>query len=343
MKRKFAIFVIVLAVLGVAGGAAAAYYLWNMPLGPHMVMPVERAVYLDKVEATTAPLSTAPIPSGERAPSAPPQKGAQTLCDGQGSLAVQLLGLNRPDSPRGTDAIRLLKVDYDAGTVTILAVPPEIWVQTQALRSLGISEDMLTMVYEHALKIAPGTGREKVFQATHDFSKTLRDNFGYWPDRYITLNQPAFEGMLDELGGIQVNVPDELDGTSQGYAHFYPGWQEFDGALALDYVRIRRPDNIPDATEWDRLDRQDQVLHAILASLVNNWTRVPAVAAQFQEAVATDLSARQINSLICMIEAVGDQAVYREITPDIIEVDASGHQLPKLDLVLPLFEEVNRK
>ena len=346
MKRKMLWILAILALLILPSGAAGAYYLWNMPLGPHMVMPAGPAAYLASYSAAGWERSVPPAPAlqeGAAKAGAAVKKPAQGLCDGKGSLAVQLLGLNRPASPRGSDAIRLLKVDYDAGTVTILAVPPELWVQTPDLQNQGIREDALTMVYLHALKVSPGSGREKVFQATHTFSKTLRDNFGYWPDHYITLHQPAFEAMLDELGGIWVDVPVELDGTPQGFAHFGPGYQHFTGALALDYVRLRRPANIPDATEWDRLHRQDQVLHAILAAMKDSWTKVPAAAAQFREAVATDLSAKQVNSLLCMIEAAGDQAVYKEITPAMIEVDAAGHQLPIPEDVIPLFEELGRK
>jgi polyisoprenyl-teichoic acid--peptidoglycan teichoic acid transferase len=338
MKRKILLVLIVLAVLIVPSGAAAAYYLWNMPLGAHLALPEEPAAYLASYPAA-AQVQSQLEPSRK----SPGKKIAQGTCDGKGSIAVQLLGLNQPASPRGTDAIRLLKVDYEAGTVTILAVPPELWVQTPDLRSEGIAEDMLTMVYLHALKVSPGSGREKVFQATHTFSKTMRDNFGYWPDSYVTLNQPAFEGMLDELGGIDVNVPVELDGTPQGFAHFLPGQQHFDGEQALDYVRLRWPANIENATEWDRLHRQDQVLKAILQALYNNWTKVPAVAAQFKDAVATDLSAKQINSLMCMIEAAGDEAVYLEITPEMIVVDGEGHQIPIAEQVVPVFEQLNRK
>jgi anionic cell wall polymer biosynthesis LytR-Cps2A-Psr (LCP) family protein len=323
MKRKILLVLIVLAVLIVPSGAAAAYYLWNMPLGAHLALPEEPAAYLASYPAA-AQVQSKLEPSRK----SPGKKIAQGTCDGKGVMAVQLLGLNRPASPRGTDAIRLLKVDYEAGTVTILAVPPELWVQTPDLRNQGITEDMLTMVYLHALKVSPGSGREKVFQATHSFSKTLRDNFGYWPDRYVTLNQPAFEGMIDELDGIDVDMPGEVGGT-----------QHFDGQQALDYVRLL----LPSETEWERLHRQDQVLKAILHALYNNWTKVPAVVAQFKDAVATDLSAKQINSLMCMIEAAGDEAVYREITSDMIPADGEGHRIPIAELVVPLFEQLSRK
>jgi anionic cell wall polymer biosynthesis LytR-Cps2A-Psr (LCP) family protein len=184
------------------------------------------------------------------------------------------------------------------------------------------------MVYLHALKVSPGSGREKVFQATHSFSKTLRDNFGYWPDRYVTLNQPAFEGMIDELDGIDVDMPGEVGGT-----------QHFNGQQTLDYVRLL----LPSETEWERLERQDQVLKAILQALYNNWTKVPAVVAQFKDAVATDLSAKQINSLMCMIEAAGDEADYLEIRREMIVEDGEGHQIPIAELVVPLFEQLSRK
>jgi anionic cell wall polymer biosynthesis LytR-Cps2A-Psr (LCP) family protein len=156
----------------------------------------------------------------------------------------------------------------------------------------------------------------------------MRDNFGYWPDSYITLNQPAFEGMLDELGGIDVNVPGEVGGT-----------QHFDGEQALEHMRLL----LPGETEWERLHRQDQVLKAILQALYNNWTKVPTVVAQFKDAVATDLSAKQINSLMCMIEAASDEAVYLEIKPEMILVDGEGHQIPIAKQVVPLFEQLNRK
>jgi hypothetical protein len=322
MKMKIVWGLAILAVLIVPSGAAAAYYLWNMPLGAHLALPVEPAAYLASYGGAIA------RPPVEPAAKSPGKAIAKGTCDGKGVMAVQLLGLNRPASPRGTDAIRLLKVDYEAGRVTILAVPPELWVLTPDLRSQGIAEDMLTMVYLHALKVSPGSGREKVFQATHSLSKTLRDNFGYWPDRYVTLNQPAFEGMLDELGGIDVNVTGEVGGT-----------QHFDGQQALDYVRLL----LPGETEWERLHRQDQVLKGILQALYGDLTKVPAVAAHFKDAIATDLSAKQINSLICMIEAAGDEAVYLEITPEMIVVDGEGHQLPISELVVPLFEQITRK
>jgi hypothetical protein len=51
----------------------------------------------------------------------------------------------------------------------------------------------------------------------------------------------------------------------------------------------------------------------------------------------------QINSLMCMIEAAGDEAVYLEISPDMIPVDGDGHQIPISKLVVPLFEQLNRK
>jgi hypothetical protein len=67
------------------------------------------------------------------------------------------------------------------------------------------------------------------------------------------------------------------------------------------------------------------------------------VAAQFKDAVATDLSAKQINSLMCMIEAAGDEAVYLKINPEMIGVDGDGHQIPIAEQVVPLFEQITRK
>jgi hypothetical protein len=46
----------------------------------------------------------------------------------------------------------------------------------------------------------------------------------------------------------------------------------------------------------------EPVLKGILQAVYRNWIKVPVVPVQFKDAVATDLSAKQINSLICMID-----------------------------------------
>ena len=85
-------------------------------------------------------------------------------------------------------------------------------------------------------------------------------------DYFVVIDFHGFEKLVDEIGGIRLNVPQELTdkrypGPNFSYQTFHidKGWQELDGVTALKYVRTRHNAE----GDFGRAARQQQVLQAL--------------------------------------------------------------------------------
>lgn len=317
-----------IAILVFVGGAV--YLGFILPLGA-------------RLKATPPPPTpTAPvIPTQTSAPAAASADNRQAqvvlptrapgICGETGVLKVLLLGENLPETPRrGADAIRLMRVDYDQKRVDVLALPPDLWVQTPALAKAKIDATTLTLVYYEGKQITPGGARSKMMSATNYFAQTLADNFSYLPTHYITIQQSIFRSLVDELGGLQINLPQDVDGRPEGFGYFFAGQQLLSGQQVVDYVRILNPANDPAPSEWKRLTRQNQVLSALNAQIVAPGTlvKVPGLAQKFFSSVITDLSVKQLFSLSCLLGESGIAITLSDLDPALVTPGAGGVLLP---------------
>jgi LCP family protein required for cell wall assembly len=92
------------------------------------------------------------------------------------------------------------------------------------------------------------------------------DQRGMSVDFMATINFAGFEGVIDALGGVTIDVPryirdDEYPTEDFGVTtvEFQPGPQRMDGRTALIYARTRHADS-----DFGRAERQQQVIRAIL-------------------------------------------------------------------------------
>jgi len=262
-------------------------------------------------------------------------------CGGSGKMALLLLGESLPEKnpEHGADAIRLVKVDFDNDAVTILPMPPDLWVNTPNLA--GVKATTLTNSYRTAKDAAASQGeRAAMVQGTQAMAQALLDNFGYQPDHYITLSQLLFKNMVDTLGGIEINLPARVDGTQEGHGVFEAGLQVFNGERANDYVRILWPKGQAESDEWGRFERQNQVIAALRTKIMqpDNWLAIPQLISQFADRVVTDLSLNQLLDLNCMINAIGESIIMLQVGQDMVKVDAQGRMIPNGTAIKSLIE-----
>lgn len=147
----------------------------------------------------------------------------------------------RADTDPGLgDAIHVIGVNPAAGQATIINVPRD----TQAPAGQKINS-------YHSLHGLPGIVDQ------------LNQMMGVRISYAITTNFPGFIGMIDEVGGIDVNVPRALHDTFSG-AFFEPGPQHLTGDQALRLSRDRH-----DYSEGDiaRTGNQALVIISALATL----------------------------------------------------------------------------
>ncbi|MBO8170327.1 MAG: LCP family protein [Bacillaceae bacterium] len=97
--------------------------------------------------------------------------------------------------------------------------------------------------------------------------KTIENFLGVDVDHYVSVDFEGFRRVVDELGGIEIDVKkrmvyyDPSDGTS---IDLYPGLQTLDGENALDYARYRMSSIGPPDSDFDRIERQHEVIRALI-------------------------------------------------------------------------------
>jgi LCP family protein required for cell wall assembly len=177
-------------------------------------------------------------------------------------------------------------------------------------------------------------------QATNVLAQTLAHNFALVPDNYVTLKQGTFVDMIDALGGLSIDLPEDVDGSPSGFGHFQAGQQVMDGQAALDFVRIYPAAGDASPIEWARLERQRQVIYALGAQLTRPQivVRLPALIRQFYQDVVTDLSLNEAYALTCVLQAPDVSFEDLALSPDMVTVGPDEMLMPKMEHIQDFVE-----
>ena len=287
---------IVLAVILIL---AMLYLLW---IRPAISEPISAPLALPTMavgpegEATTVPPTNLGFLPAFTEPTLAP--GADIVCGNEASWNVLLVGIDYRD-PAYTyglaDVIRVARVDFVDMEVNMVALPRDLLVEAPEER---FTEENPMKINQAYLFGTPGWGGylgEGI--GANSLAEVIRYNFGVTPHHYAVVNFDAVINFIDAIGGVEVNLPQEV--YDEGLGYFPAGPQTLNGDRALDLMRIRAL-----YSDSFRVATQTLVMKAILNKLMQPATlvRVPALLEQFKDAFLTDLSVEQIASLgVCFL------------------------------------------
>jgi len=185
---------------------------------------------------------------------------------------ILLLGVdlrrNNPEEGVRSDTLMLLHLDLIGGWASVLSVPRDSLVDIP-----GYGEGKITTAFARAYENTPDGADGTAFGAalaadTVEQFLGLRER-GERIDYVATVDFDGFAAMIDAVGGIEVEVPFEIEDTEYptedfGYTTITipAGPQVMDGERALQYVRTRHADS-----DFGRAQRQQQVVSAIVQRL----------------------------------------------------------------------------
>jgi len=223
-------------------------------------------------------------------------------CNNLPTLTLLAIGVDaRSDEYRygRADLIRAVRVDFKAQRVTLLEFPRDLWVRIPDVRDdLGTDRQKLNTAYTYG---NPGLHFwDHPSQGPGLLARTLDLNFGLKADHYIAANMNIFVEVVDALGGLDITLPEGVDGrTSYDRSErlvFPPGAQHLSGEQALTLARIR---NI---SVFQRADYQNMVMCALQEEIEKPETvfKIPAIIASFMDNLQTDLTPQQISQLACL-------------------------------------------
>lgn len=206
-----------------------------------------------------------------------------------------------------SDSIMLVRTDPDRHRIAYLSIPRDLRVEV------------------------PGHGTDKINAAFQLGGPTLavrtvRALTGLPVNHVALVDFNSFRGLIDELGGIEVDVPAPIVSNrfdcpfaTQTQCSSWQGWrfakgkQTMDGHRALVYARVRENRLDPAESDLTRGERQQQVVRAIGDKLTSPRTllRLPFVGGDLLEPLATDLTAGQFVQLAWLKFRASDERTLR--------------------------------
>jgi len=215
---------------------------------------------------------------------------------GNDPINILVLGLDRRPSegqePTRSDTLFVLRVDPKTDSAAILGIPRDLMVDIPFRDGSGSYQDRVNTVYvQGESNDYPGGGIGLMKQVLEN------EPFSIEIDKYVIIDFQGFEAFIDALGGIEVDVPEEVYDPYYSETelpgdylpqHFYPGAQEMDGVTALAYSRIRFSSD-----DLDRIQRQQRVIFAAIdkAKSLNLFKQDPGkLYDKYSETIETDIN-----------------------------------------------------
>ena len=241
-------------------------------------------------------------------------------------INILLLGIDKRQiemGPSRTDTMIVLSIDPKSGTAGMLSIPRDLWVPIP-----GYGENKINVAHFIGdWKKYPGGGPALA-------KKTVSYNFGFPVHYYVRLNFEGFRQIVDTIGGLDIEVPCEINDTlypneNYGYEplHILAGLIHMDGDLALKYARTRKADS-----GFDRALRQQQVIIAAkdkilqLNLLPSLLSKLPELTRTLSDVIDTDMpmdemfqlarlaGAMDMNNIKTVI--IGESMTISHTTPD---------------------------
>jgi LCP family protein required for cell wall assembly len=281
---------------------------WQQPLGPALnidtatpfILPATWTPDASTVETLQAQPTLAPISRASPVPTLTENVG---LCGAPPVMNILAIGTDaRGDNYTYglADVIRLVRVDFVNPKVTVLEFPRDLWVEIPDIADnlKGQDHEKLNQAYLYG---NPGFGyTADPARGPGLLARTLTLNFGAQIDHYAAVNMRTFEKLVNAVGGIDVTLPETVDGrtaTDTNKRLLFPaGTHHLNGARALTLARIRIEGG------FARAENQNRVLCALRDKLASPAviTQLPDLIRSFQGAIQTDLSPEQLGQLACI-------------------------------------------
>jgi LCP family protein required for cell wall assembly len=224
------------------------------------------------------------------------------LCGGPPAMFVLLIG---SDARSGSyhvglaDSIRIARLDFVEPRIQLLTFPRDLYVEIPGIEDHhGITHGKLNHAYlygnpGYSYSDEPGLGPGLL-------AATLEHNFGVQVDHYVAMNLQTFIRIVDDLGGIDIDLPREIDGRVKGSKdpnrYFAAGNQNLNGYRTMLLARLR-----PEG-DFERIEVQNLILQAFAEKLLSPSAilKIPELVESFRSSVQTDLGPAEIVQLLCL-------------------------------------------
>jgi polyisoprenyl-teichoic acid--peptidoglycan teichoic acid transferase len=236
--------------------------------------------------------------------------------EGDGRINVLLLGRGGPghDGPDLTDTILVASIDPVNKKAALISVPRDLYVESK----YGTSK--INALYANAKnsalrKKSSKADAEKAGMQAVDAK--IEEVLGVEMHYHAVVDFAGFEQAVNTVGGVTINVPEELRDPSMAWENnrnpvlAKKGVQEMQGKQALMYVRSRHGSTRGD---FDRAERQRLFIIALKSEILKSGTygnpvKVSKLMDNFGDHVQTDFSVNDMMRLYSITKGISDSSI----------------------------------
>ena len=224
-------------------------------------------------DPAVAPSAAAPVPlltsdkAVEALPLAPVRSaGLNILVMGTDGRGGENLALGGGDSSGSrSDSTILLHISDDHQWVTAVSIPRDTIVNIPACPTTSgkYTAAHPATRFNAAFAYGADAGKDIASGAVCTLT-TVEKITGVRLDGFLALDFAGFKGMIDALGGVEVDIPNKIHSPLAGDLRLEPGHQTLDGWHALQYARARTGTGLAGGgSDLGRIKRQQQLIGAI--------------------------------------------------------------------------------
>ena len=276
------------------------------------------------------------------APSGPLQRDTDptpVAWDGNSRMTVLLMGVDYRDWEQGSDIPRtdmmiLLSVDPVSKTAGMLSIPRDLWINIP-----GMGENKINTAYRWGeIYQLPGGGPALAM-------KTVAQFLGVPVNYYALINFDAFVKFIDELGGLDMKIRQEIEIDPIGPGNtriLEPGTQTLTGAEVLAYARQR----YTAGDDFDRSTRQQEVIMAIRKQIVQfNMlptliAKAPKIYQELSSGISTNLTLDQVIRVALLASQIDEKNIKKGVIAPPLQVELGKSPDGMQDIVIPVPDQI---
>ena len=231
--------------------------------------------------------------------------------DGKARVTILVLGIDYRDWEAGasaprSDSMMLVTIDPITMQAGMISIPRDLWVE---IPGFNVNRINTAYMFGEAYRL-PGGGPELAIKAVEGL-------LGVPIQYFAVINFHTFERMIDELGGVDVEVSQRIKISAIGRHQRWldPGIHHLDGPDTLAYARVRKGAG----DDFGRAERQQQVLLAVLERVVSLdmlpvlISKAPTLYQELSTGIRTNLSLEQMISLALLAVKVPEENIRKGV------------------------------
>ena len=201
-----------------------------------------------------------------------------------GEFQTLILGISKDISSDLTDTIMVASYNPETQKAVLLSIPRDTFVGKT--KTKADSYDKLNAIYQIS---GPEGAMKEVNKVT-----------GLNLKKYIVISNNALIELVDEIGGVEFDVPDDMDYDSYSqdlHIHLKKGYQKLDGEQAEGLVRFRKNNDGTtysgehEKDDFGRMQTQQEFLKAVAEQTLQakNITKIGALIDVVKNNITTNI------------------------------------------------------